>query len=164
MPGLAVRGTFSPILGWRPAAVSRLTRKLCLRTKTLRHSMHLNQVTLPAGDVEKSVEFYQGLGLRLIVSALPRYARLECSDGGSTFSLHQAGKHAAPSGVVVYFECENLDEKVRQLQEHGYTFTQETKDQSWLWREARLSDPSGNMICLYWAGENRRNPPWRVSQ
>ena len=32
----------------------------------------------------------------------------------------------------------------------------------WLWREARLVDPSGNVICLYHAGENRLNPPWRV--
>ena len=125
--------------------------------------MHLNQVTLPAVDVEKSIDFYQGLGLRLIVSALPRYARLECQDGGSTFSLHQASRRTEPSGVVVYFECDNLDEKVRELQTHGYSFTQEPKDESWLWREARLSDPSGNSICLYWAGQNRRNPPWRVS-
>ena len=125
--------------------------------------MNLNQVTLPAGDIQKSVEFYQGLGLRLIVSALPSYARLECPDGGSTFSLHQASPRAEPSGVVVYFECENLDAKVRGLQANGYIFTQPPKDESWLWREAHLADPSGNVICLYWAGENRRNPPWRVS-
>ena len=35
-------------------------------------------------------------------------------------------------------------------------------DQPWLWREARLQDPSGNVICRYHAGENRLNPPWRV--
>ena len=126
--------------------------------------MQLNQVTLPAVDVETSVEFFRGLGLRLIVSALPRYARLECPDGGSTFSLHHVSKRAELSDVVVYFECEDLDEKVCQLQADGYTFTQEPKDENWLWREARLADPSGNVICLYWAGENRRNPPWRVSE
>jgi catechol 2,3-dioxygenase-like lactoylglutathione lyase family enzyme len=125
--------------------------------------MQLNQVTLPATDVQKSVAFYQGLGLRLIVSAMPRYARLECPNGGSTFSLHQARPHLEPTGVVVYFECENLDAKVVELQTQGYIFTQQPKDESWLWREARLPDPSGNVICLYWAGENRRNPPWRVS-
>jgi catechol 2,3-dioxygenase-like lactoylglutathione lyase family enzyme len=32
----------------------------------------------------------------------------------------------------------------------------------WLWREARLVDPSGNVICLYHAGANRLDPPWRV--
>ena len=126
--------------------------------------MQLNQVTLPAFDVENSVEFYCGLGLRLIVSALPRYARLECPDGGSTLSLHQVIKRQEPSNAVVYFECQDLDAKVSQLQASGYTFDQEPKDESWLWREARLSDPSGNVICLYWAGENRRNPPWRLSE
>jgi hydroxymethylpyrimidine/phosphomethylpyrimidine kinase len=34
--------------------------------------------------------------------------------------------------------------------------------QPWLWREARLRDPFGNLICLYKAGEHRRHPPWRV--
>ena len=126
--------------------------------------MQLNQVTLPAHDVEKSIDFYRGLGLRVIVSALPRYARLECPDGGSTFSLHQVMERPAQSGAVVYFECEDVDSKVHQLQARGYIFTQEPKDESWLWREARLCDPSGNVICLYWAGENRRYPPWRVSE
>ena len=40
--------------------------------------------------------------------------------------------------------------------------TQAPVDQPWLWREARLRDPSGNEICLYHAGENRRFPPWRL--
>lgn len=124
--------------------------------------MQLNQVTLPACDVEKSAEFYRGLGLRLIVSDLPRYARLECPNGGSTLSLHQAMERPAPSGVVVYFECEDLDSRVDQLRARGYRFTQEPKDESWLWREARLVDPSDNVVCLYRAGENRRYPPWRV--
>lgn len=125
--------------------------------------MKLNQVTLPALDVAKSVAFYQGLGLRLIVNALPRYARFECPDGGATFSLHHVERLAEPSATVVYFECEDLDSKVRDLQAHGYTFTQAPKDEAWLWREARLLDPSGNVICLYFAGENRRYPPWRVA-
>ena len=126
--------------------------------------MQLNQVTVPAVDVKQSVEFYCGLGLRLIVNALPRYARLECPDGGSTFSLHQVNKRPAPSDVVVYFECQDLNAKVIQLQSSGYTFQQEPIDKSWLWREARLFDPSGNVICLFKAGENRRNPPWRLPE
>ena len=125
--------------------------------------MRLNQVTVPALDVEKSVAFYRGLGLRLIVSALPRYARFECLDGGSTFSLHQVERLPETPGAVVYFGCENLDGKVRELQAQGYSFTQEPKDEKWLWREARLLDPSGNAICLYFAGGNRRHPPWRIA-
>jgi hypothetical protein len=27
-----------------------------------------------------------------------------------------------------------------------------------------LRDPDGNILCLYHAGDNRRNPPWRLPQ
>jgi catechol 2,3-dioxygenase-like lactoylglutathione lyase family enzyme len=46
--------------------------------------MNLNQVTLPAVDVATAAAFYQRLGFRLIVDALPRYVRFECLDGEST--------------------------------------------------------------------------------
>ena len=36
------------------------------------------------------------------------------------------------------------------------------RNQPWMWREARLRDPSGNIFFLYKAGEARRFPPWRV--
>jgi hypothetical protein len=35
-------------------------------------------------------------------------------------------------------------------------------DSAGLWREAHLRDPAGNRVCLFHAGENRCNPPWRV--
>lgn len=126
--------------------------------------MRLNQITIPALDVAPSIEFYQGIGLRLIVKSLPHYARLETPEGESTFSLHHVGSVAHETGVVVYFECPDLDSKVKQLQGQGYVFDQQPKDERWLWREARLRDPSKNVVCLYWAGENRRFPPWRVQE
>jgi hydroxymethylpyrimidine/phosphomethylpyrimidine kinase len=36
------------------------------------------------------------------------------------------------------------------------------QDEIWGWREAKLLDPAGNMVCLYSAGENRRYPAWRM--
>lgn len=124
--------------------------------------MNLNQVTLPSRDVAASIEFYTKLGLRLIVDAKPRYARFECPDGQSTLSVHLVPDLAAETGAVVYFECEDLDERFSRLKASGLTFVQEPKDEKWLWREARLRDPSSNEICLFWAGKNRRFPPWRV--
>ena len=125
--------------------------------------MNLNQVTLPAVDLAASVAFYRTLGFRLIVDT-PHYARFECPDGGATFSLHGVEAMPAESGVLVYFEHEALDDLVADLEARGVVFSQEPTDQRWLWREARLRDPSGNALCLYWAGENRRDPPWRVAK
>ena len=124
--------------------------------------MNLKQLTLPATNVERSVKFYRTMGFTQIVSNLPSYARFECSEGGATFSLHQVATAAPESGVVVYFECLDLEATYRELVERGIHFDVPPTDQSWLWREAYLRDPDGNVLCLFHAGDNRRNPPWRL--
>jgi catechol 2,3-dioxygenase-like lactoylglutathione lyase family enzyme len=123
--------------------------------------MRLNQVTVGSHDVARAAAFYQQLGLQLIVDALPRYVRLLCPDGDSTFSIHLFDE-AVRSTTVVYFECNDLDAQVVRLKAAGIVFKQEPVDQSWLWREAHLHDPDGNPVCLYFAGNNRLDPPWRV--
>jgi catechol 2,3-dioxygenase-like lactoylglutathione lyase family enzyme len=124
--------------------------------------VNLNQVTVPSLDVARSIAFYQRLGLRLIVSTHPRYARLECPDGEATFSIHAVESLPDGPGVVVYFECADLDERVARLQGEGVVFDLLPQDQPWLWREAHLRDPDGNALILFRAGENRKNPPWRL--
>ncbi|GAA6152523.1 VOC family protein [Pseudoteredinibacter isoporae] len=124
--------------------------------------MNLNQVTVAAHDLPKSVAFYQTLGLTLIVDT-PHYARFECPDGESTFSLHKVDQKPPINDTIIYFECQQLDHEYRRLLSAGIEFIQEPTDQRWLWREARLYDPSDNQICLFWGGENRKNPPWRVN-
>jgi catechol 2,3-dioxygenase-like lactoylglutathione lyase family enzyme len=124
--------------------------------------MDLNQVTVPAVDVAASTEFYQRLGLRLIVDSRPRYVRFECPVGGATISIHRVDALPTGRGTIVYFEIEELDAAVERLRAQGVAFESGPEDQSWLWREARLRDPAGNEICLYRAGDNRRNPPWRI--
>ena len=126
--------------------------------------MNLNQITIPSIDLNVSVPFYQSLGLVLIVEALPRYARFECPAGDSTFSIHHREELNKGYGVTIYFELEELDQKVKELQAMGIDFDALPMDQTWLWREARLKDPDGNRIILYHAGENRKNPPWRVKE
>ena len=68
------------------------------------------------------------------------------------------------NGAVIYFENEQLDELVNRLIAKGFTFEQMPTDTSYLWSEAVLYDLSRNKIKLYWAGENRLNPPWRVEK
>ncbi|CAN5593194.1 hypothetical protein BH24ACI2_BH24ACI2_04090 [soil metagenome] len=124
--------------------------------------MNLNQVTIYTDKPIETVEFYQKLGLRLIVDSLPRYARLLCPDGDSTLSVNITEEISPNSNIVLYFECGDLDAKVAELKNLGLPFVSELIDQTWLWREAYLKDPNNNKICLYHAGENRQNPPWRV--
>lgn len=138
--------------------------------------MNLNQITVPVKDVPKSVEFYQKLGLKLIVDAHDSYARFECPGGDSTFSLHRVD-YRPPSpgdsvtaldpppspanGIWIYFEVPDVDATVKSLEEKGIEIDEQPVDQRWLWREARLRDLDNNVIIIYRAGENRKNPPWR---
>ena len=124
--------------------------------------MNLNQITVPSLDLNVSIPFYEQLGLKLIVKALPHYARFECPDGQATFSLHEVKELPKGDGIYVYFECEALDKYVNELSNSGIQFDEMPNDKSWLWREARLKDPDGNQLILYFAGENRLNPPWRI--
>jgi len=124
--------------------------------------VNLDQVTIHCSKTVETVEFFQKLGLRLIVDSLPRYARLECPDGDSTLSINIADEAPAANQIVLYFECDDLNGEVERLRSLGLEFTQEPKDEPWLWRQAYLLDPNGNKICLFHAGENRKNPPWRV--
>jgi len=124
--------------------------------------MNLNQITVPVANVEKSIAFYEILGLKLIVKDL-HYARFECPNGVSTFSVHRVENLSKNAhGIWVYFEIENLDEHVKTLIEKGIVFNEMPNDKSWLWRESHLEDPDGNHLILYFAGENRLNPPWKI--
>ncbi len=122
--------------------------------------MKLNQVTLPALDLSRSIAFYERLGFVLIVRD-DHYARLENPLDLSTLSLEQ--RIDGGDSAHVYFECDHLDARVAGLKENGVAFDGGPEDRSWLWREAWLRDPAGNRLCLYHAGENRRFPPWRIS-
>jgi catechol 2,3-dioxygenase-like lactoylglutathione lyase family enzyme len=121
--------------------------------------MKLNQITLPANDLPGSIAFYRLLGFDLIVKN-DGYARLENPSDLSTLSLEL---REGGDGARVYFECDDLDRQVSTLKEKGIQFDTGPNDQPWLWREAWLRDPAGNKLCLYFAGENRRYPPWRIS-
>ncbi|MFA6605977.1 MAG: bifunctional hydroxymethylpyrimidine kinase/phosphomethylpyrimidine kinase [Sphingomonas sp.] len=116
----------------------------------------LNQVTLGLADYAASCDFYRTLGLTQIgATDDAHYARFEAS-GGATLSIERGAE------PTLFFECADLDAEVARLQAAGLVFDQPPTDQPWLWREARLTDPGGNKICLYQAGENRRYPPWRL--
>jgi catechol 2,3-dioxygenase-like lactoylglutathione lyase family enzyme len=115
---------------------------------------------LAVSDLGQSVAFYRSLGLNQIV-ADEGYARFELPDGDSTLSL-ESRSGGGPGGTVVYFECDDVDAVAAELKAKGVEFEHDPVDQPYLWREALLRDPDGHLICLFNAGENRLNPPWRL--
>jgi len=122
----------------------------------------LNQVTVTGTNYERSVEFYSRLGLNQIVDSPENgYARFETA-GGATFSVQIDPEEKIIATTAVYLECDDLDERVELLARSGIAFEHGPRNQPWMWREARLRDPDGNIIFLYKAGESRRYPPWRV--
>jgi hydroxymethylpyrimidine/phosphomethylpyrimidine kinase len=124
----------------------------------------LNQVTVTGTNYRKSVEFYRALGLRQIVDSPENgYARFE-TEGGATLSVQIDPDETIAATTAVYLECDDLDERVERLARSGVTFEHGPRNQPWMWREARLRDPSGNIVFLYKAGEARRFPPWRIDE
>lgn len=124
--------------------------------------MRLNHVTLIVTDFERSAAFYSSLGLVPVVHEPPRYARFRCPDGDETLSIEVTGEAPAAPRAQLFFECADLDGAVAELKAQGLQFDQEPTDMPYLWREARVRDPDGHEIRLYWAGDNRLNPPWEV--
>ena len=125
--------------------------------------LRLNQVTVTGIDYAKMVDFYCRLGLKQIVDSPDnQYARFEA--GGTTFSVQCDAEAEIGETVAIYFECDDLDERVERLARSGIPFEHGPRNQPWMWREARLRDPSGNTIFIYKAGEARRYPPWRMAE
>ena len=122
----------------------------------------LNQVTVTGTNYERSVDFYKHLGLKQIVDSPDTgYARFETA-GGVTFSVQIDPEEKIIATTAIYLECDDLDERVEQLARSGVAFEHGPRNQPWMWREARLRDPDGNIIFFYKAGEARRFPPWRM--
>ncbi|MDK2755996.1 MAG: bifunctional hydroxymethylpyrimidine kinase/phosphomethylpyrimidine kinase [Blastomonas fulva] len=131
-----------------------------VRNDALAPGWNLNQITLGATDYASSVTFYRALGLVQIVDSPDNgYARFEAGNG-ATLSVHVG---EAAGGAMAYLECADLDARVLALASEGFAIEQMPRDESWGWREARLCDPAGNVLCLYFGGENRRYPPWRIA-
>ena len=126
-------------------------------------SPRLNQVTVTGTNYERSVAFYRRLGLRQIVDNPPDYARFETA-GGVTLSVQIDPEEKIAATTAIYLECDDLDERVEQLARNGIPFEHGPRNQPWMWREARLRDPDGNIIFMYKAGEARRFPPWRMAE
>ena len=127
--------------------------------------LDLNQVTLPAVDLQASIDFYTRFGLKLIVdSPESNYARFEIPGCDATLSIQVLPERVREASAHVYFETSDPEAEVARLREAGLEPSEPLADKPWLWREAAYLDPAGNRLLVYQAGENRKNPPWRVER
>jgi catechol 2,3-dioxygenase-like lactoylglutathione lyase family enzyme len=124
--------------------------------------VRLDQVTVGSTDLARSERFYRALGLNVIVRN-DHYLRFECPAGDSTFSIELVESVPPAEEITIYFESDDLDREYERLCGLGFIFEHSPDDQPWLWREARLRDPDGHRLCLFHAGENRKQPPWRLA-
>lgn len=120
----------------------------------------LNQITVASRNLESSISFYEKLDFKVIVRT-EHYSRLE-NLNGFTLSIEILDENGQAGPTALYFEHSNLDLYISTLKDKGLVFENELEDKQWLWKEAWLRDPFGNRVCVYYAGSNRRWPPWRL--
>jgi catechol 2,3-dioxygenase-like lactoylglutathione lyase family enzyme len=118
-------------------------------------------MTVGSTDIVGAETFYLALGLELIVRN-DHYLRFVCPDGGSTFSVDLVNAVDDDEQVTVYVEVDDVDAEFERLHQKGMQFEHPPADMPWLWREARRRDPDGHRLCIFYAGDNRVNPPWRL--
>ena len=125
--------------------------------------MRFNHITLRVADIPRARAFYLTLGFRFVVDE-PHYCRFLAPTGDATLSIEKHDEVFKPGDQIglEFDSLEALDGEVARLEAAGLTFAQRPTDQSWLWRDARLIDPDGHELMLYYAGRNRLDPPWRV--
>lgn len=122
--------------------------------------MRLNQITLPASHLDETIHFYELLGLKLIVKT-DHYLRFYNPIDFQTLSFELVS--SVNNQTIIYFEFDTLDELnnfVNKLSER--LIVKQPVLEAWLWYETHVTDPNGNKIKFYYAGENRLNPPWKI--
>ncbi len=132
--------------------------------------MRLSHVSLLVRDLEVSKAFYLRFGFRLVVDqpAYCRfYARIEDWDeGDETLSLVASDAPSMPAARVglEFPSPDALDAFVAALPTRGVTVAEGPVDRDWLWRDARVFDPDGHELMLFFAGRNKLDPPFRLPQ
>ena len=82
--------------------------------------------------------------------------------GDTTFSIELVDRVPPSEQVTLYFESADIDDDYERLRRVGIAFESPPTQMRWLWSAARMRDPDGHKLCLFRAGENRKNPPWRL--
>jgi catechol 2,3-dioxygenase-like lactoylglutathione lyase family enzyme len=121
--------------------------------------LDFNHAMLYVGDLDRSVAFYEALGLSVVDRYDGGYARLRFPGGSGSLALHvEDGRDTATPGSRLYFEVEEIERFCRDLEAHGISFSDPLARRAWGWDHAYLLDPDGHEISLYRAGSERLDP------
>ena len=109
---------------------------------------------IPVTDFSRSVDFYQAIfGVELVVTECGNEKMACFVQDGQTAGAISYAPDFKPSehGVLIHFNCEDIDRSIRQVLEHGGGIAiPKTKIQA----EGKgyfavFTDPAGNRIGLY---------------
>ncbi len=87
-------------------------------------------------------------------------ARFETA-GGVDLVRPDRSRRRSSRRLPFYLECDDLDERMELPCRSSVAFDAGPRNQPWMWREARLRDPDGDVIFFCKAGETGRASPWR---
>ena len=87
-------------------------------------------MTVPSLVLLRAISFYKALGLKLIVESLLYYARFQCTDENSTFSIQLVEQLPTGGGIHSYFKCDNLDQHIGELISKGIEIEEMPNDKS----------------------------------
>lgn len=104
----------------------------------------------PVTDIPRARAFYEGvLGLKPATTD-PEAKWVEYAIAGGTFAIANYGDRWLPAngGVMVAFECDDVDAMMKRAQESGAPVRLEAMD-SPVCRFGMVADPDGNTLMLH---------------
>jgi catechol 2,3-dioxygenase-like lactoylglutathione lyase family enzyme len=102
-----------------------------------------SNVTIMVKNVDKSISFYESIGLKLKQRWGDHYAMVE--GPGITLGIHPHGTDEPNSGTVsIGFMIDNIDEVKSLLEKNNITFKSEDDGKSGIY--AHFKDPDGTIL------------------
>jgi catechol 2,3-dioxygenase-like lactoylglutathione lyase family enzyme len=110
--------------------------------------MKFDHLSLPVRDLEKSREWYvSALGLEVEFEVPDRRTvALQDGEGFAIFLQERGG--AAPDGVALWFQVDDVDATFRAWSERGVAFVHGPQKNFWGYG-AELADPDGYVVRLW---------------
>lgn len=114
-------------------------------------------ITIPSQDLNKSIAFYNALGMQLVELEENHHAHFENKQHNVIFTAYLVPT-LPEYDVKVYFEIDHLEEYEARFRE---SVLSKTTLKNWGGKEVHLKDPDGNHLVLYQKFKATNLPPWQ---